>query len=299
MMQNNTAIARVIAAITAICLLSGCTGSRNAAETEAFFETPGRFVIRPANAARPRVGIPAPAIEAIDGVTPGDHLQVQAADQLFWVIDRSARFNLVERSRVAELMSHSTASETLKPGELLHSVALQGIDYLLLCRISRLSVRGETKPEKVSVENVERLLRIAARKPRLTTSAAVQLKLVNPATGVTAADIENVFRRSCSPEAMGLNFTDPDDAWGKLHLTDEQAQQVMRIVLDDAVRKFLPKVDLLLTRSSDVKIASATTGPATHPSRGFEATTDDQFCPNCGARLIAKTSTAPQLPASK
>jgi hypothetical protein len=284
----------------------GCTGSRNAAETETFFPTPGRYATHATNATRPRAGIPTPAIEPVAGIVPSEHLADEAADQLFWAVDQSNRFNLIEHRRVAELISQRAGAETLKGGELLHPVSLQGIDYLLLCRIAGLSVRGDEKPEKVSVQNVERLLRITTPKPRITTTAIVELKLVNPSTGLIAASLEDHFRRTSSPESMNLSFADPEAAWGSLQLTEEQSRQVLRVVLDDAVRKFLPKVDAVLDHPTattrPAKLASPRNGLTAMKilckECGFEATTDDQFCPNCGARLIAKTSPGPvTLPA--
>jgi hypothetical protein len=95
----------------------------------------------------------------------------------------------------------------------------------------------------------------------------VEMRLIDPATGAAWAIAEDSFQRVCSPGAMGLSFATPDAAWGDLHLNDDQLNQVLRVVLDDAMRRLLPEVDALLTRPASVSpadsaAASSATGPA-------------------------------------
>lgn len=273
-------------------LFLGCAGSRQASETEAFFNEPGRYPAGPLNAANPRVGVSVPAVEGASGFAQGAHLGEDAAGQLLWVADRSARFNLVDRVRLDEMLSQQGLNGMLQPGDLLRPAALRGLDYVLLCRVSSLSVRGEDPPEKVSVANVENLLHVSSPNPKITATALVELRLIDPATGSAAAEIKAPFKRTGSPRSFGLTFATPEAAWGELMLNDEQASQVLRVVLDDAMRQFLPQVDRLppATTASPLVAASA---PASRsallkvrcPECGFECTADDQFCPNCGARL--------------
>jgi hypothetical protein len=227
-----------------------------------------------------------------------------AADQLFWVADPSGRFNLIERMRLAEIIAEQGLTGIIRPGELVRTGQLKGVDYLLVCRISGPSIRGADRPATVSVANVERLIHVSEPMPRITTACQVEMRLIDPATGAAWAIAEDSFQRVCSPGAMGLSFATPDAAWGDLHLNDDQLNQVLRVVLDDAMRRLLPEVDALLTRPASVSpadsaAASSATGPAgaaaptqpaiakIHcPECGFECSPDDEFCPNCGNRLL-------------
>lgn len=277
----------------------GCAGSQKQAVTEAFYDTPGNYPAAPLNEAHPRVGLPAPATEVTSGAATGDHPDSDAADQLLWVADRSGRFNLVERERLGELMSQQGLSGMLANGQLVHPASLRGVKYILLCHISGLSVRGADKPKKVSLAEAEQLMHISKPTPQITTIAVIDLRLVDPANGAVASQSEDQFNRVCSPEAMQLSFPSADDEWGELHLTDEQMNQVLRIVLDDAMRKFLPQVDSVLTQPAVIaSVSSPSTAPATGPAGktavakircpecGYECSVDDEFCPNCGTRLL-------------
>ncbi len=301
------------------CSGIGCTGARSSAVTDQYFEVPGQYAARPMSTQKPRVGIPIPVVEVAGGIAPGSGLQELAANQLFWVADQTGRFNLIDHTRFAGLVAEqSGGAGPLASGELIHAAPLRGIDFILVCNISALSVRGDNKPDTVSVARVEKLLHLADPKPRITTRCVVNLRLIDPATGLFAARIEDSFQRVCSPEAMGLKFTDPDAAWGELRLDEQQTLQVLRTVIDDGMRKLLPDVDAMLARrdkTAVISTPSASSQPTTlDPTRdrssiapvggklrpsavkihckecGFEATSDDQFCPSCGAAILPATT---------
>lgn len=281
--------------------LAGCAGSQKQSVTEAFYDKPGNYPPAPLNEARARVGLPAPVTEVSAGAAAGDQLESDAADQLLWVADHCGRFNLIERERLGELMSQQGLNGMLVNGRLVHPAALHGVRYLLLCHIRGLSIRGGEQPTTVSVANAERLLHISKPTPRITTIAVVEMRLVDPGTGAIAAQGEDHFNRVCSAEAMELSFPSADSQWGELHLNDEQMEHVLRIVLDDCMRKFLPQVDAVLTQPGVIASVSTppdapTTGRAGKttpgaakipcPECGFECSADDEFCPNCGTRLL-------------
>jgi len=286
-------------------MVVGCAQTQTAAVSEQFFAAPGHYSAAPLSAARPRVGVPAPAVEVVEGAAADDRPGADAADQLFWVADQSGRFNLIERVRLAEIITQQGQSGIIRPGELARTGRLKGVDYLLVCRISGLSIRGADHPATVSVANLERIIKVSEPMPRITTTCQVQMRLIDPATGAAGATAEDSFQRVCSPGAMGLSFSTPDAPWGELHLNDEQLNQVLRVVLDDAMRRMLPEADALLTRPAlvspaDSAAASSATGPSGGtaagtkpaiakiycPTCGFECSPDDEFCPNCGTRLL-------------
>ncbi|HZL37667.1 MAG TPA: zinc-ribbon domain-containing protein [Tepidisphaeraceae bacterium] len=287
--------------------VGGCAGAPKASQTEEFFAIPGHYPAAPMGASRPRVGVPAPTVSVATGIASDVNPGQIAADQLFWMLDEADRFNLIERIRLAALMQEQDPGNATRPGRLPHPIALRGIDYLLVCTLSNLSIRGADLPATVSVANVESLLRIKAPKPRITTTCQIEMRLVNPATGAVAASVRDDFRRVCSPEGIGLSFSNPREPFGELRLNKQQATQVVRVALDDAMRKFLPRIDLILSAPASGLAASAPAvqgGSLAHakansnaariqcPECGYECSDDDEFCPNCGARL-PRTEPAP------
>jgi hypothetical protein len=139
----------------------------------------------------------------------------------------------------------------------------------------------------------------------MTTTCRVEMRLIDPTTGAAAAMVDDSFNRVCSPQAMGLNIPAPVPT--VLQLSDDQLNAVLRVVLDDAMRKLLPEADVVLTLpastapiSSEAAAAAPTTAELIHgagtappavaklhcPECGAEVSPDDEFCPNCGARLL-------------
>lgn len=283
-------------------MLCGCNGLHEAPPSEQFYAVPGRYTAAPVDAPRPRVGVPAPQVQVLSGADETDRPIQDAGDQLFWIAQRAERFNLVDRTRLAEMMSQQGHSGMLRPGALVRQGTIEGIDYLLLCSIDNLSVAGEPPPTKASVAGVENLLHIDKPKPKITATCRVELRLVNPADGTSPAAVEDDFSRTSSPEAIGLSFATPEAAAGQLHLSDEQIGKVLRIVIDDAMRKMLPDVDAAIAQfhpaptlatsppsATQPKAAGLTTAPTLAkvrcPECGFECSPYDEFCPNCGTRL--------------
>jgi len=287
--------------------LVGCNGAKKPTEQEQFYPTPGRYTAAPLNATRPRVGIPVPDVQVVAGATPEARSGEDAADQLFWVADQSGRFNLIERERLAQMIEQQGMTGIIRPGALNRKGHLRGVDYLLICRISGLSISGVEQPSTVSVANAERLMHISTPPPRVTTTCRVEMRLIEPTTGAAAATVDDSFNRVCSPQAMGLNIPAPVPT--VLHLSDDQINAVLRVVLDDALRRLLPEADAVLTLPASTNPAApdlaagapsatelihgaATTQPAIAkihcPECGAEVSPDDEFCPNCGARLLLK-----------
>ena len=108
---------------------------------------------------------------------------------------------VIDHTRFAGLIAEqSGGAAPPASGELIHATPLRGIDFILVCNISALSVCGDNKPDTVSVARVEKLLHLADPKPRITTRCVVNLRLIDPATGCFAVRIEDSFQRVCSPE---------------------------------------------------------------------------------------------------
>jgi hypothetical protein len=282
--------------------LPGCTTLHEAPSAALAYPIPGRYPPAPVDASRPRVGVPAPQVQASSGADEIDRLIQDGGDQLLWVAQQSDRFNLVDRARLAEMMSEQECWDMLRPGTLVRPAKIDGIDFLLLCTVSNLSVAGEPPPDKASVAGVEAMLHLAKPKPKITTTCHVELRLVNPTDGTTAAAVEDDFSRTGPPEIMGLSFPTPEAAQGPLRLDDAQIGSVLRTVMDDAMRKMLGEVDVAFAEfhprpdlatsvpaATQPTTAGATTAPALAkvrcPQCGFECSPYDEFCPNCGARL--------------
>jgi hypothetical protein len=294
------------AAGAALLAMWGCNGLHESAPPAEFYAQPGVYPPPPDNAPRPRVGIPVPAVQIVTGADPTDRAGEDAAEALLTLAQASERFNPVDRTRLAELIGQQGLSGMLRPGALVHPAPLEGIDYLLLCSIENLSITGNAPPPKVSAAEVENLLHISKPEEKMNTSAIVELKLVDPRTGKSLAEVTDSFNRSCPPMAMGFATPPPDAVNGQYLLNDDQLNRVVKVVLDDALRKLLPDVDSAIGQLPHNGVAlftppttellqpgGALNKPGARPAAltvrcpecGFQCSIYDEFCPNCGTRL--------------
>jgi hypothetical protein len=293
---------QLLTLVLGMMTLVGCTTLHEAPAGALAYPIPGHYPPAPIGAAQPRVGVPAPQVQVDSGADEADRLVQDGGDQLFWIAQQTDRFNLVDRARLADMMSQQGQWGLLRPGALMRSGKIDGIDYLLLCTVSDLSVAGEPPPKKTSVAGIETMLHLVKPKPDITTSCHVELRLVNPADGTSSVAAEDDFTRTSPPDVMGLSFATPEAAQGPLRLDDGQMGSVLRIVIDDAMRKMLPEVDAGFAKlpprpalatsvpsTTQSTAIGATTAPSVAkircPQCGFECSPYDEFCPNCGARL--------------
>lgn len=276
--------------------LTGCTGLHPAPISEKFDATPGHYPAAPLAAFRPRVGVPLPAVELIAGADPSDRILALAGDELLWLATQTGRFNPVGRERLAEMISQQDPGELLYSIDLLHPAPIQGIDFLLLCSVRQLSIT--TDPHSI-IAHAGSLFTNSKPNPTLVVTCAINLRLVDPSTGSAIAAAQDIFSRTAPAQSLGVSG---DLSAVPLHLTDKQLQPILRIVLDDAMRKLLPSTDLALAHFERAKIAASPTTapviggvvipPATQPLRtvqcpecGFDCSPYDEFCPNCGSPL--------------
>jgi len=71
--------------------------------------------------------------------------------------------------------------------------------------------------------------------PRITTTCQVQMRLIDPATGAAGATAEDSFQRVCFARGDGPQLLDGRTPPGVNCISnDEQLNQVLRVVLDDA-----------------------------------------------------------------
>ena len=127
--------------------------------------------------------------------------------------------------------------------------------------------------DKLGINKVENFLGVskaADTRPRIVTECNVDLRLVNPGAPAPVVVQQFHFTRTCTPQSMGL--TGDDAQWrGPFQLNAAQATQVLRIVLDEGLRKLLPLIDALPpkpTNPSAIAATLPTTAPAARSGAG-------------------------------
>ncbi len=288
----------------------GCSSSSESAERDKLTANVGVYSPPPAAAAgpKPRVGVPPFNVSTAQGAAPD--LNDLAADQMTTLLDQTGRFDVIERAQMKQLLNEQSLEGIVKAGELAKAGQVRGVDYLLLGKVTNLRVKAEHSSSGFGVAQITGGavnlggMDIKNSKTVLTTECGVDIRLVDPTTGQLMTSNFSEFNRSDSAGSMGVTVLGANaDSGADVQLSEDDKGKVLRLALDDAVRKSLPKIDAFIAahpgRLPDGPPAAAAVVPAAPaptptnavvakhfcPSCGKEVTVGAKFCPSCGAKL--------------
>src|SRR5262249_58834211 len=123
-------------------------------------------------------------------------------------------------------------------------------------------------------------------------------RLAAASRGVVALARSSEFDRADPKTALGFEVLGSGTS---AHVNEDDKGKLLRLVLDDALRKMLPKLDELLVRRSQPLAAPADPGtapagtvtPASAPRASGTASETKRFCPHCGKQIAPGTRFCP------
>jgi curli biogenesis system outer membrane secretion channel CsgG len=245
-------------------LVVGCAKSTDSAERDTLTADVARYSPPPAGIVQPRVGVPAFAVTASGSLSRGGDLNALAADQMTTLLDQTERFKVIERVQLKKLLDEQNLEGIVRPGELAKPGKVRGVDYLLLGKVTNLRVKRENKSTGFGLAKVGGLIGGADVKNEavtITTECGVDIRFVDPTTGEIMTANFSEFKRTDEAKAMGLEILGASArADADLQFSEDDKGKILRLALDDALRKSLPKIDRFL-RSQPAR-ATADAGPA-------------------------------------
>ena len=243
-MRLLAAIALGLAALT-----SSCASTGESASADTMTAHVGNYPPGPSGVARPRVAIPSFSVSGADAKASMNDM---AADQLSTLLVRSQRFLVIERAQLDKLLAEQQLTGVVAPGEMAQTGAIQGVDYLVLGKVSNLRSKVSRTKRGFGLGRVSGLIGVGGadmdkESVEVKTDCGVDLRLVDPSTGAVVAANFSEYSRTDSASAMGLTILGwGSDASADLQLTEDDYGKILRLALDDAVRKLLPDVDQML-----------------------------------------------------
>jgi len=245
----------LFAAIVAALACTACSKSRETAEKDTMTAHVGTYPPAPAGAFRPRVGIPQFKVSSSEST--GDTGAV-AADQLTTLAVMSNRFDVIERAQLEQLLAEQNLGGVVKEGEVAKPAQIRGVNYLILGKITNFRVKAEKAKGGFNLGSLGGhfgAFDYQNSKSTVTVECGVDLRLVDPESGTTAAAHFGEYKRTDSLSSMGigvLGYRNENDATLKLDKDNEG--KVLRLALDEALRKMLPQIDShLMARAQQAK----------------------------------------------
>jgi len=321
---RSTALKFGFSALVIGSLLGGCASSTESAGVDTLTANVGKYDAPPSGAVKPRVGVPPFSVKAGAGFgSGGSDLNDYAADQMTTLLDMSERFTVVERAQMQKLLDEQNLEGIVTPGEMAKPAQVRGVDYLLLGKVTNLRLKDEETSKGFGLGQVGGLLSIGGadykKKERtITAECGVDIRLVDPTTGEVKVSNFSEFKRTDSTSAMGIDILGASaEADAKIEISEDDKGKILRLALDDALRKSLPKIDKFV-KSGNVKQGGATVAPAAAatPAPAAEApmpaagaagvlpagagerkdnapVAGKKFCPECGTEVAGGAKFCP------
>jgi len=270
--------------------LSSCATTSETASKDTMTQHVGEYPPPPAGMKRVRVGVP--PFEVKPSHVAGEQLENLAADELTTLAFRTHRFDVVERAQMQQLLREQGLEGIVRPDELAASGRVRGVDYLFVGKVTNFRVK---EVETTTGAGLGRLASVVGgvdvekSQKHIQIDCGVDLRLVDPVDGTLLAASFGEYKRTDSVSALGVEVLGTGvRADSDLRLDKENRGKILRLALDEAVRKMLPDIDSRLQSTS----GGGSSGSATQQEGarfcsqcGAKIAPDAKFCSECGASL--------------
>jgi len=296
-MSNNQNL-KIAACLLATTAAWGCTTfPTESSGRDAVTEHVGVYSSAPRVNVKPTVGVPPFKIER--GELNYGQFATVAADQLTTLAQRTGRFRMIERAQLDQLLDEQELEGIVEAGELARMARVHGVDLLLLGKIDDFRMKRERAQTGIGGRVPAMFGGLGGKKAsyqsdayRITVECGVDLRLVDPETGEIVVAHFSQYKKMDTAGGFGIRLDDVQASSGNdVAISQDSQGKLLRLALDDAVRRMLPDIDdYMLARpvpatasveeSSGNDPAGATAGFCTEC--GEKRAAGDAFCKSCG-----------------
>ncbi len=290
----------------------GCVSSEERAERDTLTSQVGIYSPPPPGIEKARVGVA--QFQVISDGQRQPKLDELAGDQMTTLAFQSQRFDVIERAQLEQLLKEQNLEGIVKGPEMAKQAQVRGVDYLIYGKVTNLRVKAEKSATgfglgRIPIPGAPSALGAfdyRNKESKVTTECGVDIRMVSPTSGKVDAAHFGEFKRIDSIGAIGIDILGANaTADADLQISDDDKGKVLRLALDEALRKMLPTVDnVLLARARETKKAEAAAAAAAAPAAVPAAAAPEagapkaepvaaKFCPGCGAKLEAGVKFCP------
>ena len=226
----------------------GCSSTKESASRSDLTKDVGIYPPPPSGIATPRVGVPPFSVQATGKMAGGD-LDSLAADQCTTLLDQTGRFKVIERAQLKKLLDEQGLEGIVRSGELAKQANVRGVDYLLIGKVTNLRFKTEKTGNNFGLAQVTGMFNTGGadvnnKQTVITTECGVDLRLVDPSTGELLTSMFSDFKRTDSAKSMGVSILGANaQSNADIQLSEDDKGQILRLALDDTIKKMLPKLD--------------------------------------------------------
>lgn len=234
-----------------LLVTTACQSTSESAGAQSLAVNVGMYSPPPPGLDFVRVGVP--PLEMGSSASKG--MEEIASDQLATLLVRTDRFDVIERSQLDKLLAEQDLEGVVASDELAGMAQVRGVDYLMLGKVTNMRVKQVKTGGRSGFGQVVSFatrqvsggvggLDIDREKIEIKFECGVDLRLVDPTTGSTLAAGFSEYTRSDKASAFGVQVLGIGaEAEADIEISDDDKGLILRLALDDAVRKMLPSVD--------------------------------------------------------
>ena len=234
-----------------------------------------------------------------DSIIPTTAHGEYAADIAADMFEETGRFKVVRRKQLTTLLRDQKKTDMFKNEMLVQPAPIQGIDYVLTGSITGLSIKKEAKPLSFTQKTTGMFSKAASKKAvDVTVNCTVGLHLVDLKSGDEVVSNNSQFDRSGPAKSLGIDMMDSSTKFGELPVTEQDRESVIKIAIDDAIKKSLEKMDRYLKSAEPIEgvgtsepvkenapaTAAGTGTPAPAPTAQQTPAPTMKKCPACGTQ---------------
>ena len=238
-----SSIAALLVALS-LGLLSGCASSEETAGRQMLTANVGTYPPPPPGIAVRRLGVPE---FQITGSNTEQQLARVAADQATTLMVNSGRFDVIERAQLDQLVKEQKLTGIVKADELAKSGEVRGVDYLLVGKVSNFRVKRQSTGRGFGLGKLlpyTGLTDFQKRDMSVTVEVGIDLRVVDTTSGSMLAAGTTDFTRTDKVSAFGLEILGVGaQADASVQLDEDNKGLVLRLAIDDAIKRMLPTID--------------------------------------------------------
>lgn len=302
--------------VLAFCVL-GCKSSGGGDGQTSLLDNVGKYPPAPTVVAKPTLAMTTLKLEDEPGSASMSNasLAESVTDTFGDLLAKSGRFTVVPRAEFARSIDRQQLSDVVQPGRVVRVGQAKGVDLVLTGSITSVSIAKRAEDPGMFERAKNFVTRAADNKTVVVTATCgVGYTIIDPSTGDVVLQNNSEFTRTAPAGELGLDVmrqagtTQPAD----LNVTREDREMVIKLALDDSVRKSLAKIDRVLSSrqaqgtpavvqqrdavpSATPRSATSTpavSSPAPAPSTASSSVeprreTSQLFCPVCGTENAA------------
>lgn len=274
--------------LSGLAFLTACASTSESANRDQLTAMVGIYPPPQPNQARVRIGVPQFAVH--EGIEAP--ISALAADQAATLATNSQRFDVIERAQLGKLLDEQGLEGIVAQGEMARPAQVRGVEWLLLGKVTSLRIKQDQTGSSFNLGNVPipgtfgslGLFGVNNQDTVLKVECGVDLRLVDPSTGMTVCADFAEYNRVDQASAMGLQVLGGNvGSEASIQVSQDDQGRILRLALDDCLRKMLPKVDRMLQQRQVGETTTPTATTAVSSTNTPTGTT--KFCSQCGGKL--------------